>query len=67
MAEEVAGAMTLRFIVKFSQEGHSGPGYYVWLEEYPEEGSAHFDSMPTAADLQHVFGTDEGESPEDKP
>lgn len=25
--------------MEYSENGHSGPGYYFWDEEYPEDGS----------------------------
>lgn len=26
-------------VVDLADEGHSGPGWYAWLAEYPEDGS----------------------------
>lgn len=26
-------------VMEYSDSGHSGPGYYFWDEEYPEDGS----------------------------
>lgn len=25
--------------VDYAEDGHSGPGWYAWFSEYPEEGS----------------------------
>lgn len=33
---------------------HSGPGWYVWYAEYPDEGSLHFDHEPTDAELAEL-------------
>ena len=32
-------------------DGHSGHGFYAWLTEYPDEGSAFFQTKPTAEEL----------------
>lgn len=39
------------FVTIVKSDGHSGHGFYVWLTEYPDEGAAFFDHMPTLEDL----------------
>lgn len=34
--------------VEFHEEGHSGPGWYAWNTEYPEEGSTLLDEPSPA-------------------
>ena len=34
-------------LVEWHDKGHSGPGVYAWLAEYPEEGSIMLDEAPT--------------------
>ena len=39
------------FVTIVESNGHSGPGFYVWLTEYPDEGSAFFQVEPTAEEI----------------
>lgn len=32
--------------IAYCEEGHSGPGYYVWSTEYPEEGASFLCNEP---------------------
>lgn len=38
-----------------SEEGHSGPGYYLYEEEYPDEGSFHLGTEDMAALVLDFF------------
>jgi hypothetical protein len=40
-------------------DGHSGPGFYAWLTEYPDEGSAFFQTKPTTEELAEAGFTSE--------
>lgn len=39
------------FVTLVESNGHSGPGFYAWLTEYPDEGSAFFQTKPTSEEL----------------
>lgn len=39
MNEINAGIEFEKPVVTYTKNGHSGPGYYVYEEEYPEDGS----------------------------
>lgn len=34
-------------VVQYGEDGHDGPGYYIWCGEYPEEGSERIESFGT--------------------
>ena len=36
---EMFGGIQTDMTISFWKEGHSGPGFYCWCTEYPEEGS----------------------------
>lgn len=42
-------------VVKFSEVGHSGAGWYAWDDEYRDEGSAFFDHKPTKQETRGLF------------
>lgn len=53
--------------VAYFEDGHSGPGWYVWAVEYPEEGAVFYTERPTAEqlrdDMQSVEESNEGKEP----
>jgi hypothetical protein len=44
-------------VVEWGEDGHSGPGWYMWCEEYPDEGatfvSPNKEPFPALAKLLH--------------
>lgn len=49
-------------------EGHSGTGWYVWLDEYPDEGSMFWGEFPpTAAELRRMQMIEQSELDEPAP
>lgn len=38
LVEHFGGDQDYEFVVGFVKGGHSGPGSYVWAEDYPEDG-----------------------------
>lgn len=42
-------------IVKYSESGHSGAGWYAHDDEYPEEGSTFFGHEPSQEEMRGYF------------
>lgn len=48
---------TTNVTLKQATYGHSGPGWYAWCSEYPDEGAVFFPrGRPTMEELSTEFG-----------